>query len=323
MPLPPSLEGRLSLPAVAAPMFLVSGPELVIAASEAGVIGAFPSLNARPAEEYVRWLGQIERALAASPGAAPFAVNLIVHRSNKRLEQDLAATVAHRVPIVITSVGHPGEVVARVHAYGGLVWHDVIHLHHAHKAAAAGVDGLILVAAGAGGHAGTLSPFAFLRQVRAVFDRTIVLAGAITDGAGIAAARVLGADLAYLGTRFIASRESRAPEGYKRMIVEASAADIIYTPAISGIPGNFLRQSLERAGLDADNLPPRPEIDMDKEGGARRAWRDVWSAGQGVGGIDDVAPAAALVARLGAEYRAALAAAGAGPAVSATARRTA
>jgi len=315
MSLPAALARNLRLPAIAAPMFLVSGPALVIAACKAGVIGAFPSLNARPAATFERWLDEIEQALgnaarAATPArpVAPYGVNLIVHRSNRRLDSDLALTVAHRAPLVISSVGHPGPVVEAVHGYGGLVLADVIHLHHARKAIQAGVDGLILVCAGAGGHAGTLSPFAFVRQVREFFSGPLVLAGAISDGAGIAAAQALGADLAYLGTRFIACEESLAPAGYKAMIVQSEARDIIYTPAISGIHANFMRHSLIAAGLDPEHLPPPGAHDFGAElDGETKAWRDIWSAGQGVGGIHDVPSVASLVDRLEREWRACVA----------------
>ena len=309
MSLPPQLESRLSVPAICAPLFIVSVPELVIAACKAGVVGSFPALNARPIEMLEAWLKQVGGALGGTQ-AAPYAVNLIVHRTNTRLEQDLALTVKYEAPMVISSVGHPGPVVEAVHGYGGLVFADVIHIHHAKKALDAGVDGLILVCAGAGGHAGTLSPFAMVRQVREFWDGPLVLAGAISDGAGIAAARALGADLAYLGTRFIATREANANPGFKQMIVDSAAADIVYTEAVSGIKGNFLRPSLERAGLDLDAPPTGKEIDMgDELNSESKAWKDIWSAGQGVGSIHDVPSVAELVARLKAEYEAAWAAA--------------
>lgn len=305
MPLPPQLEGRLRLPAVAAPMFLVSGPELVVEACRAGILGTFPALNQRTSEGFRDWLGEIEAALAASPGAAPFGVNLIVHRSNRRLEADLAICADHRVPVVITSLGAVPDLVREVHGWGGVVFHDIVSRRHAEKAAEAGVDGLILVCAGAGGHAGTLNPFAFLAEVRRVFDGTILLAGAISTGRDILAARAMGADLAYLGTRFIATRESRAPEPYKRMLCEAGAGDIVYTPAVSGIPGNFLRQSLEAAGIDPAALRSASDIAAELQRGEIRAWRDIWSAGQGVAAIGDVPTVAELVARLEAEFEAA------------------
>lgn len=305
MPLPPQLEGRLRLPAVAAPMFLVSGPELVVEACRGGILGTFPALNQRTSEGFRDWLDEIGAALAASPGAAPFGVNLIVHRSNRRLEADLAICADHRVPVVITSLGAVPDLVREVHGWGGVVFHDIVSRRHAEKAAEAGVDGLILVCAGAGGHAGTLNPFAFLAEVRRVFDGTILLAGAISTGRDILAARAMGADLAYLGTRFIATRESRAPEPYKRMLCEAGAGDIVYTPAVSGIPGNFLRQSLEAAGIDPAALRAASDIAAELQGGEIRAWRDIWSAGQGVAAIGDVPTVAELVARLEAEFEAA------------------
>jgi nitronate monooxygenase len=307
MPLPPLLDGRLALPAIAAPMFLVSGPDLVVAACRAGIVGAFPSLNQRTGESFETWLDEIESRLR--PGDAPFGVNLIVHRTNPRHRADLEVCERHRVPVVITSLGALSDVVARVHAYGGVVFHDVTNLRHARKAADAGVDGLILVCAGAGGHAGVINPFAFIGEVRAFFDKTIILAGCISDGRGIAAAELMGADLVYLGTRFIATEESMAPDPYKAMLCEGAAADIVYTPAISGVPASFLRASLVNAGLDPDNLPDKREIDVGNElSPEAKAWRDIWSAGQGVGAIADVPSTADLVARLHAEYAAAIAA---------------
>lgn len=316
MALPAALAGRLRLPVVGAPMFIVSGPELVLAQCKAGIVGAFPALNARPQAELDRWLTRIENELAAHraahPGAlvAPFAVNQIVHASNSRLEADLEVCVAHRVPIVITSLRAPDAVVGPVHRYGGLVFHDVVSLRHAEKALAAGVDGLVLVCAGAGGHAGTLNPFALASEVRRIYSGTLILAGAITSGAGILAAQAIGCDLAYLGTRFIATREANADERYKRMIVESRAADIAYTPFFSGVPGSYLKASIRAAGLDPDNLPPArgAELDYDRRDDRPRAWKDIWSAGQGVGNIDDVPAVADLVERLVREYRAARAA---------------
>jgi nitronate monooxygenase len=307
MPLPKQLEGRLRIPVVAAPMFLVSGPALVTAASKAGVLGAFPALNQRSSEGFDDWLSEIESALAADPNAAPYGVNLIVHRSNPRVEADLALCVKHKVPVVITSLGAVADLVKEVQSYGGVVFHDVINRRHAEKAAEAGVDGLILVCGGAGGHAGTYNPFAFLPEIRRFFKKTILLAGAISDGRSVAAARMLGADLAYLGTRFIATKESLAAEGFKQMIVDGSAADIVYTPAISGIHGNFLKDSVRAVGLDPDNLPTGGHGYKAKVSDEQKAWKHVWSAGQGVGSIDDVPSAAALVDRLEQEYRTALA----------------
>ena len=295
------MKDRLRLPAIAAPMFLVSGPDLVVETCRGGVVGTFPALNRRSTVGLDEWLAEIAERLDEE--AAPFGVNLIVHRSNPRMEADLARIVAHRVPLVITSLGAVPEVVAAVRGYGGLVFHDVINRRHTEKAAAAGVDGLIAVAAGAGGHAGTLSPFALLREVREVFGGTLVLAGAIGDGAQVAAARMMGADLAYLGTRFIATREAMVAEGYKEMILGAGAADVLYTAAISGVSANFLRPSIEAAGLDPDDMAPRGALDLESEA---RAWSSVWSAGHGVGSIGDLPGARALCDRLVAEYRATL-----------------
>ena len=314
MPLPPLLQGRLALPAIGAPMFIVSGPELVVAQCTAGIVGAFPALNARPAAQLEAWLVEIQRGLEAFQSAhpqapvAPFAVNQIIHHSNDRLGHDLALCVKHRVPIVITSLRAPDEVVPVVHAYGGLVFHDVISVRHARRAIEAGVDGLILVCAGAGGHAGTLSPFALVPEVRAMFGGTLILAGAITRGEQVLAAQAMGADLAYIGTRFIATAEARAPEAYKRMIVDSTAADIVYSDYFSGVRGNYLRGSIAAAGLDPDNLPAgdRSAMKFGSEGSARlKAWRDIWGAGQGVGSIDAVLPAREAVDRLRREYEAA------------------
>ncbi|MFS8035642.1 NAD(P)H-dependent flavin oxidoreductase [Xanthobacter sp. AM11] len=308
MPLPPAFEGRLAVPAIAAPMFLVSGPDLVAETCRAGVLGTFPALNARSTALYGDWLDTISGRLAAAPGAAPFGVNLIVHKTNARLAADLAVTVEKKVPLVITSLGAVRDVVDAVHSYGGLVFHDVISRRHAEKATEAGVDGIIAVAAGAGGHAGTLSPFALLGEIRRVFAGTLVLSGAMSTGAHIAAAQVMGADLAYLGTRFIATRESLAPPEFKDMLVASSADDVVYTDAISGVNANFLRPSMVRAGLDPANLVKHAGLDMASEA---KAWRDVWSAGQGVGAVADIPGAGELCARLAREYDAALAAAAA------------
>ena len=309
MTLPAAFKGRLSLPAIAAPMFLVSGPDLVVETCRAGVVGTFPSLNQRSNEGYVDWLCEIEERLAVPSDAgghlpAPFGINLIVHKSNVRLQADLKATVDKQVPLVITSLGAVQEVVDAVHSYGGLVFHDVISVRHAQKAAAAGADGIIAVAAGAGGHGGTLSPFALVPEIRRVFGGTIVLSGAISTGGHIAAARAIGADLAYLGTRFIATRESMAPQAYKEMIVGAHASDILYTPAISGLNANFLRPSIVAAGLDPDNLVGHGKMDLDNEA---KAWKTVWSAGHGVGSIEDIPSVAELCERLKQEYDAAVA----------------
>lgn len=307
MSLPASLENRLRLPVVAAPMFLISNPDLVLACCGKGVVGSFPALNQRDSAGFKAWLEEIEAGLAQLHEPAPYAVNLIVHPTNPRLQADLALCVEHRVPIVITSLGAVKEVVDAVHSYGGLVFHDVTTRRHAEKAAEAGVDGLIAVAAGAGGHAGTWSPFALAAEIRQFFDKTLLLAGCINHGHEILAAQLLGADLAYMGTRFIATRESRAQEPYKQMLLGAHAADIIHTPAVSGIPASFLRPSLEQAGYDMAALKSGHEAGklkpLDDEA---KVWKTVWSAGQGVGEIHDLPAAAELIERLQGEYRAAL-----------------
>lgn len=303
MPLPTVFEGRLKLPAIVSPMFLVSGPDLVVACCRAGLVGTFPALNQRSSEGYEAWLDTIEGALG--PSDAPYGVNLIVHGSNRRLTPDLETTVRRKVPLVITSLGAVKEVVDAVHSYGGLVFHDVINRRHAEKAAEAGVDGIIAVCAGAGGHGGLLSPFALVPEIRSFFGGTIVLAGAISTGAQIAAARLIGADLAYMGTRFIATTESMAKDAFKEMIVASSASDILYTSAISGVNANFLAPSIVAAGLDPKNLPAHTKLDMD---GEAKVWKDIWSAGQGVGSIADVPSAGELCARLSEEFAAAKAA---------------
>ena len=309
MPLAQDLRSRLSLPVIAAPLFIISQPDLVIAQCTSGIVGSFPALNARPPELLDEWLtriaAELEQHRRDHPDAvvAPFAVNQIVHHSNDRLERDLDLCVKHRVPIIITSLRAPDDVVSAVHAYGGVVLHDVISIRHAEKALAAGVDGLIAVCAGAGGHAGTLSPFALVRELRRRFDGPIALSGSITDGAGILAAEAMGADFAYMGTRFIATREAVASDAYKQSIVDSSAADIVYTPLFTGVHGNYLRSSIETAGLDPDNLPTADKTSMNF-GSSRpaKAWRDIWGAGQGVGNIDAVQPTAQVVANLRREY---------------------
>jgi nitronate monooxygenase len=309
VPIPQQLQGALAAPIIAAPMFLVSGPDLVVETCKSGLIGTFPALNQRTTEGYEAWLTEIGDRLAAAKGdrkPAPFGVNLVVHKSNSRLQADLAVTVRHKVPLIITSLGAAREVVDAVHSYGGLIFHDVINIKHARKAAEAGVDGLIAVAVGAGGHAGTLSPFAIVSEIRGFFDRTIILSGVMSTGRQVAAARMMGADLAYLGTRFIATRESLAAQGFKEMITRSNATDIVYTPAISGVAGNFLRASITAAGRDPDNLAVDQNSALHLEGEAK-VWKDIWSAGQGVGAIDDILPTSELCARLVAEYRAALA----------------
>ncbi len=310
MPIPTRFKDCLAAPAIVAPMFLVSGPDLVVECCRAGLVGTFPSLNQRTTEGYEEWLAEIETKLAALASSGrkipPFGVNLIVHRTNPRLQADLEVTIRHKVPLVITSLGAAHEVIDAVHAYGGLVFHDVINAHHARKAAAAGVDGLIAVCAGAGGHAGTWNPFALVSEIRSFFDKTVILAGAINTGGHIAAAQVMGADFAYIGTRFIATNESMAAPGFKTMLLECNAKDIEYTAEISGVPGNFLRPSIEAAGRDTSGAQ---HSISDLANADHKAWKDIWSAGQGVGGISDVLPAADLCARLAREYRAALASA--------------
>ena len=298
-----SFLDELRLPILAAPMFLVSNPDLVVALCNAGIIGSFPALNARPQALLDAWLAEIETRLASSVGTRRFAVNLVVHPTNVRLDADLDTIVTHRVPIVITSLHAPDRVVERVHAYGGLVFHDVTTLHHARKAAAAGVDGLILVCAGAGGHGGMLNPFALAAEVRHFFSGILILAGAITDGAAVLAAQALGCDLAYMGTRFIASEEAGASEGHKAMIVAAGSRDVVYTPFFSGVPANYLKESIRAIGLDPDALPAEgAKADFSKGQTRPKAWSDVWGAGQGVGNIDAVAPVAHIVDRLAREY---------------------
>jgi len=300
---------NVKLPVIVAPMFLVSGVDLVVAACRAGVVGTFPSLNARTPEAFEDMLATIEAELEqhrVATGAAervPYGVNLTIRlQESKRFEQDLACVQRHRVPLVITSVGDPTEVVQVVLGYGGIVLHDVVNLRHARKAAGAGVDGLILVCAGAGGHAGTASPFALLPQVREFFPGTIVLAGAISDGRSIRAAEVLGADLVYMGTRFIATAESGAKQDYKEMLVSEGTADLVYTNAFSGVPANYLKASIRRTGLDPDNLPPPKGLWQPDLPEGVRAWRDIWSAGQGVGMVADLPPVQTLVDRLQQEY---------------------
>ncbi|MBK9019765.1 MAG: nitronate monooxygenase [Sulfuritalea sp.] len=311
MPLPKVLQDNLALPVIGAPMFIVSQPELVLAQCMAGIVGSFPALNARPKELLDEWLTtittQIDAARRADPGrkVAPFAVNQIVHHSNDRLDHDVALCVKHKVPMIITSLRAPGDVVKEVHGYGGIVFHDVINVRHAQKALEAGVDGLILVAAGAGGHAGTLSPFVLVSEVRRFWDGPIALSGAMTSGAQVLAAQAMGADLAYMGTRFIPTPEANAVDAYKQMIVDSTAADVVYTPYFTGVHGNYLRPSITAQGLDPDNLPPRDKTSMNFGSDRTKAWRDIWGVGQGVGSIDEIIPVAEVVARLGREYRAA------------------
>ena len=294
MALVPHLKGKLRIPVVGAPLFIVSGPELVISQCKAGVVGSFPALNARPQEVLDEWLIQIKEELDKhnqenpdSP-AAPFAVNQICHASNDRLMQDMESCVKHEVPIIITSLRPPLEIVEAAHSYGGVVFHDVINVRHAKKAAEQGVDGLILVCAGAGGHAGTHSPFALVREVKEWFDGTILLSGSISDGHSIASSLALGADLAYIGTRFIATKEANADQRYKDMLIESSASDIVYSSLFTGVNGNYLKPSIEKAGLDPDNLPGADKSKMNFGSGGNtksKAWKDIWGSGQGIGSI--------------------------------------
>ena len=305
------LKARTRLPVIAAPLFIISHPPLVIAQSKAGIIGSFPALNARPEAMLDDWLSEITGTLAAHDRAhpdapsAPFAVNQIVHKTNTRLEHDLAMCVKHKVPVVICSLGAVPEVYDAVHSYGGVVFHDVIHDRHARKAVEKGADGLVAVATGAGGHAGTLSPFALVQEIRTWFDGPLALSGAIANGGAILAAEAMGADFAYIGSPFIATHEARAVDAYKQMIVDSHAADIVYTNLFTGVHGNYLRGSIERAGLDPDHLPQSDPSAMNFGGDAAKAWKDIWGCGQGIGAVTSITGAGELVARLGAEYGAA------------------
>ena len=302
----------LAVPVIGAPLFIISQPDLVIAQCKAGVIGAFPSLNARPEHVLDEWLDRIERELADYDAmhpdrpAAPFAVNLIVHKSNARLMQDLEVCVKRRVPIVITSLGARPEVNEAIHSYGGVVLHDVINVAFARKAIEKGADGLIAVAAGAGGHAGTWSPFALVQEIRAWFNGPLALSGAIANGRAILAARAMGADFGYVGSAFIATREAHASDEYKQSIVDSSAQDIVYTNLFTGVHGNYLRASITRAGLDPENLPESDPSKMNFSSGSAKAWRDIWGSGQGIGAVSHIPSAAELVARLAREYADAL-----------------
>ena len=314
MGVPAVLEGKLRLPLIGAPMFIVSHPALVIAQCKAGIVGSFPALNARPQEALADWIREINNELGEysethpDEPVAPFAVNQIAHLSNDRLFADMEACVKHAVPIIITSLRPPAEIVQAVHEYGGLVFHDVINLRHARKAMEQGVDGIIAVCAGAGGHAGTSSPFALIKEIRREFDGAIILSGCMTSGADVLAAQALGADLAYIGTRFIASEEANALPEYKQMIVDSQSADIVYSSLFSGIHGSYLKGSIANAGFDPDDLPQGDKAAMDfgkRDKAEAKAWRDVWSAGQGVGNIDEILPAFDLVLRMEQEYNAA------------------
>ncbi|MDA8981945.1 nitronate monooxygenase family protein [Gammaproteobacteria bacterium] len=311
MPIPSHIKDNLSMPVIGSPLFLVSGPELVIAQCKAGIIGSFPALNARPQHVLEEWIIRIKTELAEyqkqNPDAkvAPFAVNQICHGSNDRLMEDMATCVKQEVPIIITSLRPPAELVEAAHSYGGLVYHDVINVRHAKKAAEQGVDGLILVCAGAGGHAGALSPFALLREVKQWFDGTIILSGSIGDGYSVASSIALGADFAYMGTRFIATKEANADPEYKKMLEESAADDIVYSSLFTGVSGNYLKPSIKNAGMDPDNLPDADKSSMNFGSGGNtksKAWKDIWGSGQGIGLIEDSPSVGELVGRIKVEF---------------------
>ena len=315
MALPASLEGKLRIPLIGAPLFILSGPELVAAQCKAGIIGAFPALNARPQELLADWIKQIKEETASHQEAhpedpvAPFAVNQIAHPSNTRLMADMETCAREQVPIIITSLNPPREIVQEVHSYGGLVFHDIINIRHTRKAIEQGVDGIIAVSAGAGGHAGKLNPFALVGEIRKEFDGCIILSGCISRGDDVLAAIAMGADLAYSGTRFIASSEARAVPEYKEMVVDSAAADVVYSSLFTGVSGNYLAGSIKRAGMDPAELPEGSKQTMDfgkADKTGAKAWKDIWGAGQGVENIDDVWPARDVVLRMEAEYRSAL-----------------
>ena len=312
MAIPNHIKNNLSIPVIGSPLFLVSGPELVIAQCKAGIIGSFPALNARPQNVLGEWITRIKAELAEyqeqnpDKKVAPFAVNQICHGSNDRLMDDMATCVEHQVPIIITSLRPPAELVEAAHSYGGLVYHDVINVRHAKKAAEQGVDGLILVCAGAGGHAGALSPFALLREIKEWFDGTIILSGSIGDGYSVASSLALGADFAYMGTRFIATKEANAAQGYKQMLIESAADDIVYSNLFTGVSGNYLKPSIKNAGLDPDNLPEADKSSMNFGSGGNtdaKAWKDIWGSGQGIGLIKDDPSVEELVERISKEFQ--------------------
>ena len=321
MAIPAALQGNLRLPLIGAPMFIVSQPALVIAQCTAGIVGSFPALNARPQSLLDEWIKEIKDGLEhhreenPDDPVAPFAVNQIVHASNTRIYADMETCVKHEVPIIITSLRPPDEVVQAVHSYGGLVFHDVISLRHARKAMQQGVDGIIAVCAGAGGHAGQQSPFALIKEIRREFDGALILSGCMSNGGDILAAQAMGADLAYMGTRFIATEEAHAVPDYKQMIVDSAAADIVYSPYFSGVHGNYLKGSVSNAGFDPDDLPEADASAMDfgkRDENEAKAWRDIWSAGQGSGSVDEVLPVAELIMRMQQEYETTRARLGAG-----------
>ena len=304
----PAVFQQLKFPVIASPLFIISNPKLVIAQCKAGVVGSMPALNARPAEQLEEWLIEITETLAAhnrahpDKPAAPFAINQIVHKSNDRLEYDMAMCVKYKVPIIITSLGAREDVNAAAHSYGGIVLHDIINNKFAKKAIEKGADGLVAVAAGAGGHAGVKSPFALIQEIREWFDGPIALSGAIANGGAILAAQAMGADFAYIGSAFIATEEARAAEEYKQAIVEASSDDIVYSNLFTGVHGNYLAPSIRNAGLDPENLPESDASKMNFGGDAKKAWKDIWGCGQGIGAVKAVVPTADLVARLQREY---------------------
>jgi nitronate monooxygenase len=306
MSMPAAFRNRLSIPVIGSPLFIISGPELVMAQCRAGIIGSFPSLNARPIAQFEEWLQRLNTELTDKD--APYAVNLIVHKSNDRLMDDLALCVKYKVPLIITSLGAREDVNAAIHSYGGIVMHDVINNKFAKKAVEKGADGLIAVAAGAGGHAGTTSPFALIQEIREWFDGPLALSGSIATGDAVLAAEAMGADFGYIGSAFIATAEARAVDGYKEMIVESNAADIVYSNLFTGVHGNYLRPSIVRAGMDPDNLAVSDPSAMNFGSGGNteaKAWKDIWGCGQGIGAVKAVLPAGELVARLKREYKAA------------------
>ena len=312
MPLPACLKGNLRIPVIGAPMFIVSGPELVIAQCKAGIVGSFPALNARPQKNLNEWIVRIKDELGAyaeehpDQPVAPYAVNQIAHMSNIRLRADMKTCVKHEVPIIITSLRPPAEIVEAVHGYGGVVFHDIINMRHARKAMEQGVDGIITVCAGAGGHAGTTSPFALVKEVREEFNGAIILSGSMSRGNDALAAQAMGADLAYIGTRFIATEEANAPHEYKQMIVDSTSADIVYSSLFTGVHGSYLRGSIENAGMDPDNLAEGKKSIMNFSGTSSKAkaWKDIWGAGQGVGSVADIPSVETLVLRMEQEYQA-------------------
>jgi len=315
MSIPAAFAGRLSIPVIGSPLFIISGPELVMAQCRAGIIGSFPSLNARPLAQFEEWLQRLSTELG--PNDAPYAVNLIVHRSNDRLMDDLALCVKYKVPMIITSLGAREDVNEAIHSYGGIVMHDIINNKFAKKAVEKGADGLIAVAAGAGGHAGTTSPFALIREIREWFDGPLALSGSIATGEAVLAAQAMGADFGYIGSAFIATQEARAVQDYKDMITQSESSDIVYSNLFTGVHGNYLRPSIVKAGMDPDNLPTSDPSAMNFGSGGNtdaKAWKDIWGCGQGIGAVKSVLSAGEYVAKLVSEYEAAKARIGLDPA---------